>query len=97
MKALFIAYNQAYSGEIVQLLEDHGQRGFTRFQGIQGRGSETGEPHYGSHAWPTLNLAMVTIVPDEKAPEILKALKEKDAESPEMGLRAFQWSVETSI
>ena len=29
MKALFIAYNQAYGDEIVQILEAQGQRGFT--------------------------------------------------------------------
>ena len=29
MKAIFIAYNQAYGNEIVELLEGFGQRGFT--------------------------------------------------------------------
>ena len=29
MKAIFIAYNQAYGSEIVELLDDFGQRGFT--------------------------------------------------------------------
>ena len=29
MKAIFIAYNQAYNEEIVNLLEDCGQRGYT--------------------------------------------------------------------
>ena len=68
MKAIFIAYNQAYGEEIVELLDDHGQRGFTQWIDIQGRGGEQGEPHYGSHAWPTENYAILTIVPDDKAP-----------------------------
>jgi nitrogen regulatory protein PII len=45
MKAIFIVYNQAYNQEIVELLEDCGQRGYTVWEEIGGRGSETGEPH----------------------------------------------------
>lgn len=36
MKAIFIAYNQAYGNEIVELLEGFGQRGFTQWLDIQG-------------------------------------------------------------
>ena len=42
MKALFISYNQAFNEEIVEVLEAHGQRGFTRWQNIDGRGSVDG-------------------------------------------------------
>ena len=35
MKAMFIAYNQAYNEEIVDLLAAHGQRGFTRIESVQ--------------------------------------------------------------
>ena len=59
MKAIFIAFNQAYNDEIVVLLEKHGQRGFTRWNDILGRGSVDGEPHYGSHAWPVQNMAIL--------------------------------------
>ena len=38
MKAIFVAYNQAYNEEIVEVLEANGQRGFTAWQDIQGRG-----------------------------------------------------------
>ena len=34
MKAMFIAYNQAYNEEIVEILAAHGQRGFTRWEGV---------------------------------------------------------------
>ena len=52
MKAIFISYNQAYNEEIVEVLDAHEQRGFTRWENIDGRGSVNGEPHYGNHAWP---------------------------------------------
>ena len=94
MKAIFIAYNQAYGDEIVELLDDHGQRGFTQWLDIQGRGMESGEPHYGNHAWPTQNYAILTFVPDEKAQSLMEALKEKDDKYPDLGLRAFSWTVD---
>ena len=47
MKAVFIAYNQAYNDEIVDLLYSLGQRGFTEWREIGGRGSVDGEPHRG--------------------------------------------------
>lgn len=97
MKAIFIAYNQAYNEEIVDLLASFRQRGFTRWQDVEGKGGFNGEPHFGNHAWPVLNQAVLTVVPDDKAQGILGALKEKDAESPELGLRAFTWNIEEEI
>ncbi|MBR3075357.1 MAG: hypothetical protein IKH11_06350 [Bacteroidales bacterium] len=94
MKALFISYNQAYSDEVVELLESFGQRGFTRWVDIQGRGSADGIPHLGNHAWPEQNHAVLSCVPDEKVQPILTALREKDLASPDLGLRAFVWPVE---
>ena len=97
MKAIFIAYNQAYGSEIVELLDDFGQRGFTQWQDIQGRGGIDGEPHYGDHAWPTQNVAILTIVPDEKAEALMEALRVKDETYPNLGLRAFSWNIEQAV
>jgi hypothetical protein len=97
MKAIFIAYNQAYGNEIIELLEEYGQRGFTQWVDIQGRGVVEGEPHYGDHAWPTQNYAVMTIVPDDKADSIMEALHRKDADFPNLGLRAFLWTVESAV
>ena len=97
MKAIFIAYNQAYGEEIVELLDDHGQRGFTQWIDIQGRGGEQGEPHYGSHAWPAENYAILTFVPDDKAPLLMDALKKKDERYPDLGLRAFEWTIDGMV
>ena len=52
MKAIFISYNQAYSDEIVAVLEKNRQRGYTRWLDIQGKGGFNGIPHMGSLAWP---------------------------------------------
>lgn len=97
MKAIFISYNQAYNDELVLLLEEFGQRGYTSWQEIEGRGSVDGEPHLGSHAWPVMNNAILSVVEDSLADKILDALRKKNAETPELGLRAFTWSIEKSV
>lgn len=94
MKALFIVYNQAYGDEIVALVEAAGQRGFTRFDGVGGRGSASGIPHLDSHAWPEYNDALMLLVDDDKALAILQALREKDAATPELGIKAFGWKID---
>ena len=94
MKAIFIVYNQAFNEEVLELLEDYGQRGFTRWVDISGRGSGEGIPHMGNHAWPEMNHAVLTFVEDDHtARKILIALHDKDLESPDLGLRAFAWDV----
>ena len=97
MKAIFIAYNQAYGTEITDLLESLGQKGFTQWVDINGRGGVDGEPHLGDHAWPVQNYAVLTIVPDDKAPQIMSALNSADQANKMLGLRAFQWNVESAV
>ena len=97
MKAIFILYNQAYNEEIVEVLEANGQRGYTAWQDIQGRGSETGIPHLGNHAWPEMNHAILTVVEDNKVDGILADLREKDRQYEKLGLRAFVWTVDSAI
>lgn len=94
MKAVFIAYNQAYNEEIIELLEANGQRGFTRWDETGGRGSVDGEPHLGSHAWPAQNHAVLAMVEDDKVEGILADLRKADEKSRDLGLRAFVWNIE---
>ena len=96
MKGIFIAYDQAYNMEIADALETFGCKGFTMWQDIAGRGTSTGEPHLGSHAWPTMNNALLAFIPEENVDDILAKLKAMDEETPDLGLRAFVWNVEKS-
>lgn len=97
MKAIFIAFDQAYYERIVDMLERNNCRGFTAWQEVQGRGSKSGEPHYGSHAWPSLASSIITIVEDNRADTILDKLHEMDLATPKLGLRAFVWQIEKTI
>ena len=97
MKAIFIAYDQAHHEGIIDILNRHACRGFTGLGIVQGRGSVKGEPHYGTHAWPSLAQAIITMVPDSSAPLVLDDLHKLDESRPRLGLRAFMWNIEASI
>lgn len=97
MKSIFIAFDQAYYDQILSVLRVNNVRGFTSWEEVHGRGSKTGTPHLGTHAWPTLNSAMLTVVEDDRVKGILKDLKALDLTSDLMGLRAFVWNIEDMI
>lgn len=97
MKAIFIAYDQAHHELIIDALTRLNCRGFTGFGNVQGRGSKDGEPHYGTHAWPSLAQAILTMVEDRQVEPVLKRLRELDDAKPKLGLRAFVWDIERSI
>lgn len=97
MKAILVTYNQAYYDDIVAVLNDNGVKGYTEWNEIKGHGSDTGEPHLGSHAWPTLNNTLISMVEDDRVDGILQALHDRDVKAPELGLRAFVWQIEKMI
>ena len=93
MKAVFISFEQAHSERIIEVLDRLNCRGYTAWQQVSGRGSKTGEPHYGSHAWPSLASSILTMVEDNRVAPLLAKLKEYDDERPKLGLRAFVWNL----
>ena len=97
MKAILITYNQAYYDDIVLVLNNNGVKGYTEWNEIKGHGSDTGVPHLGTHAWPTLNNAIISMVEDDQVDGILKELHEHDVKAPDLGLRAFVWQIEKMI
>ena len=93
MKAAFIAYNQAFVEEVEMILHQLSLRGYTRWEDVKGKGSKTGEPHLGSHAWPSKNMATLCIVDDYITPILKKRIPGLDHYAPEQGLRIFFWDV----
>ena len=97
MTSIFIAFDQAHYERIVDMLERSNCRGFTSWEQVTGRGSVDGEPHYGSHAWPSMASAIITVVEDHRVPIVLEKLRRFNDERPKLGLRAFVWNVEEQI
>lgn len=97
MKAILVTFDQAHYERIIDILERNNCRGFTAWEQVQGRGSVSGEPHYGSHAWPSMASAVISIVEDHRVDPVLARLREIDLDHPKLGLRAFVWAIEQAI
>ena len=94
MKAVFIAYNQAHDEAVKEAMEKLFIKGFTMWQQVTGEGSKEGEPHLGSHAWPTLNSALISFMDDDAAKKLKAKLEELDSLKNRLGLRVFIWSID---
>jgi len=97
MKAVFIVFNQANTERVEFMLDRLGIRGYTWWNDVKGRGSQTGEPRMGTHTWPEMNSAALTIIPDEQVGELLDKIKKMDQINLEVGVRAFVWDILKTI
>ena len=97
MKTVFIAYDQAHQVNVMEALNDTNARVYTILEQAGGRGTKGGDPHLGTHAWPSMNSAIITVVEDAQVEPLLKRLKRYDDDNPMLGLRAFVWNCEQSI
>lgn len=97
MKTVFITYDQAHHDGIMDVLKSSLCRGYTILPEVGGCGTKTGEPHLGSHAWPAMNEAILTVCDDDRVDPLFERLQRLDAENPLLGLRAFVWNVEKTL
>jgi len=93
MKAVFIVFNQAHTERVEYMFDRLEIKGYTWWTEVQGRGSESGEPRMGTHTWPEVNSAVMTIIPDDKVDELLEKVKKLDEINKEVGMRAFVWDI----
>lgn len=93
MKAIMIIYNQAHTERVEYLLDKLGIKGYSLIENVQGRGTNTGVPHLGTHAWPEINKSVITIVEDSIVDEVLNKVKMIDSINKDVGIRAFVWDV----
>jgi nitrogen regulatory protein PII len=97
MKAIMIIYNQANTEKIEYMLDKLGINGYSLWENVQGRGTNTGVPHLGTHTWPEINKSVLTVVEDDKVDKVLETVKKIDAINEEVGIRAFVWDVVKTV
>ncbi len=97
MKAVMITFDQAHYKDIVDILTHLNLRGFTSWKEVFGRGSVDGFPHYGTHAYPSKNNAILTIIDDSSVEPLFKRLAELNSDYENLGLRAFSWNIEGTV
>lgn len=93
MKAVMIIYNQAHTEKVEYMLEKLDIKGYSLWENVQGRGTNTGVPHLGTHTWPEINKSVLTIIEDDLVNEVLGYVKKIDAVNEEVGIRAFVWDI----
>ncbi len=97
MRSVLIVYNQANNERVEYMLDKLEIRGFTYWENIQGRGHINGDPHRGTHTWPELNNAILTVVDDDKVDSLLTAVRKLDRRNEEVGIRAFVWTIDKMV
>ncbi len=97
MKAVMIIYNQAHTEKVEFMLNKLNIKGYTQWDDVKGRGSDSGAPHLGTHTWPEINSVSLCIVEQEQLDSLLNAVKKIDNINEEVGIRAFVWNVEQSV
>ncbi|MBO4530359.1 MAG: hypothetical protein IK017_02640 [Paludibacteraceae bacterium] len=97
MKSVMIVFNQANTERVEYMLDKLGISGFTFFEQVQGRGTNGGQPHRGTHTWPEMNSAVMTVVEDNQVEDLLKVIHKLDLRNEEVGVRAFVWNIEQTV
>ena len=97
MKSIFIVYNQAHTEKVDYMLDMLNIRGYTQWTDMKGRGTNTGQPHMGTHTWPEINSATIIIVEDEIVDSVLDGLRNLDEINKDVGIRAFVWDILQTI
>ncbi|MBU2493226.1 MAG: hypothetical protein KJ571_11430 [Bacteroidetes bacterium] len=97
MKAVMIVYNHGITEEVDEALEQLNIRGFTRFLDVHGQGSDKGDPHFGTHIWPSKNAVVITVIEDNLVESLSEKVKEINADAEEQGIHAFVWSIDKMI
>lgn len=97
MRSIFIVYNQAHTEKIEYMLDKLNISGYTQWTNMKGRGTETGQPHMGTHTWPEINSATLIIVEDEIVETVLESIKSLDEINKDVGIRAFVWDIVQTV
>lgn len=97
MKSVMIVFNQANTERVEYMLDVLEIRGFTFWENVQGRGSVNGEPHRGTHTWPEMNSAILTVVDDDKVKDLMESVQKLDRRNAEVGVKAFVWNIEQMV
>ena len=97
MKSVLIVFNQANTERVEYMLDMLEIRGFTFWENVQGRGHANGAPHRGTHTWPEMNNAIMTVIDDNQVEPLLLAVRKLDKRNEEVGVRAFVWNIEQMV
>ena len=92
-----IIYNQTHSERVEYMLDEMGIRGYTKWEDVKGRGTESGEPRMGTHTWPEMNSSTLCVVEDDSVEKLAQSIRSLDQVNESIGVKAFVWDVVRTI
>lgn len=93
MKFVMVCYNEAFDDEVIELFDEAGVQGYTKWTKVLGKGQTSG-PHLYSHIWPKANNVVGAVVSEEIAATILQDIRKMKSKVGKEGLKAFMWQID---
>ncbi|MGN0867290.1 MAG: PG0541 family transporter-associated protein [Oligosphaeraceae bacterium] len=94
MKMVLVVYNISVEEEVQDVLRNAGVPCFTQWPRLLGKGVSTG-PRMDTSVWPGANSALMTVVEEAKARELLQAFQSlREGAAAREGVKAFLLDVE---
>ncbi len=94
MKMVLVVYNISVEEEVQEVLRKADVPCFTQWPRLLGKGVSTG-PRMDTSVWPGANSALMTVVEDARARELLQAFQHlREGEAAREGVKAFLLPVE---
>jgi len=95
MKLIFLIFNSPLEPEIRDLLKRAEVTHYTRWEKVKGVG-ETG-PHFDDEVWPSVNVALMFSVEDQKKDSVAEGVRQIRREFPREGIRMLVLPLEEIV
>ncbi len=96
MKLLLLNYYVGIHQEVMELLDRVGVRTYTRWTEVEGRISGR-EPRENSHVWPGTNSAMMVVVEEHVADELVREIEALNSGTQDEGVDVYVLAVERAL
>jgi len=94
LKMLLVVFNISIEDEVMEIINKKGTPCYTRWPRVIGRGVSTG-PKLDNDVWPGANSAVMLVMPENEALELMAAIQElRDEIGSHEGVKAFLLNVE---
>jgi hypothetical protein len=95
MKLAFLIFNSPLEPEVRDLLKNAQVARYTRWENVKGVG-ETG-PHFDDEVWPSVNIALMFTLEDEKKNVVVEEVRKIREQFPDEGIRMLVLPLEEIV
>jgi hypothetical protein len=95
MKLAFLIFNSPLEPEVRDLLKNAQVAHYTRWENVKGVG-ETG-PHFDDEVWPSVNIALMFSLENEKKDFMAEGVRKIREEFPDEGIRMLVLPLEEIV